>query len=177
MYLFIYQWLNKYWLTYYWEKAMAPHSSTVAWKIPMEEPGRLQSKGSLRVVHDWATSLSLPIIILVFHTCKIDLIYSCEVWWGLTNVGDLVAKSCLTLETPIDCSPPVSSVHRISQARIQELFAISFSKWWSQPEDQTWVSCIAGGLFTEWATREAVFTISEWDKNSLVRMLTEFLLK
>ena len=39
---------------------MAPHSSTLAWKIPwMEEPGRLQSMGSLRVGHDWATSLSL----------------------------------------------------------------------------------------------------------------------
>ena len=39
---------------------MAPHSSTLAWKIPlMEEPGRLQSLGSLRVGHDWATSLSL----------------------------------------------------------------------------------------------------------------------
>ena len=42
------------------EKAMAPHSSTLAWKIPWaEEPGRLQSMGSLRVGHDWATSLSL----------------------------------------------------------------------------------------------------------------------
>ena len=39
---------------------MAPHSSTVARKIPwMEEPGRLQSMGSLRVRHNWATSLSL----------------------------------------------------------------------------------------------------------------------
>ena len=35
------------------EKAMAPHSSTLAWKIPwMEEPGGLQSVGSLRVGHD-----------------------------------------------------------------------------------------------------------------------------
>ena len=42
------------------EKAMAPHSSTLAWKIPWtEEPGRLQSMGSLRVGHDWATSLWL----------------------------------------------------------------------------------------------------------------------
>ena len=42
------------------EKAMAPHSSTLAWKIPwMEEPGRLQSMGSLRVGHDWVTSLSI----------------------------------------------------------------------------------------------------------------------
>ena len=39
---------------------MAPHSSTLAWKIPlMEEPGGLQSMGSLRVGDDWATSLSL----------------------------------------------------------------------------------------------------------------------
>ena len=44
----------------YPEKAMAPHSSTLAWKIPWtEEPGRLQSMGSLRVGHDWVTSLSL----------------------------------------------------------------------------------------------------------------------
>ena len=35
------------------EKAMAPHSSTLAWKIPwMEEPGRLQFMGSLRVGHN-----------------------------------------------------------------------------------------------------------------------------
>ena len=40
-------------LRYAAEKAMAPHSSTLAWKIPwMEESGRLQSMGSLRVGHD-----------------------------------------------------------------------------------------------------------------------------
>ena len=38
---------------------MAPHSSTLAWKIPWtEEPGGLQSIGSLRFRHDWALSLS-----------------------------------------------------------------------------------------------------------------------
>ena len=42
------------------EKAVAPYSSTLAWQIPWtEEPGRLQSMGSLGVRHDWATSLSL----------------------------------------------------------------------------------------------------------------------
>ena len=42
------------------EKAMAPHSSTLAWKIPWtEEPVRLQSMGLWRVWHDWTTSLSL----------------------------------------------------------------------------------------------------------------------
>ena len=45
---------------YILEKAMAPHSSTLAWKIPWtEEPGRLQTMGSGRVGQDWATSLSL----------------------------------------------------------------------------------------------------------------------
>ena len=45
------------------EKAMAPHSSTLAWKIPwMEEPGGLQSMGSRRVVHDWATLLSFSLL-------------------------------------------------------------------------------------------------------------------
>ena len=44
------------------EKEMAIHSNTIAWKIPWtEEPGRLQSMGSQRVGHDWATSLSLSL--------------------------------------------------------------------------------------------------------------------
>ena len=48
--------------SYYTEKAMAPHSSTLAWKIPWtEEPGELQSLGSQRVRHDWATSLDMSI--------------------------------------------------------------------------------------------------------------------
>jgi len=42
------------------EKAMTPHSTTLAWKIPWtKEPGRLRSMGLWRVRHDWATSLSL----------------------------------------------------------------------------------------------------------------------
>ena len=49
------------------EKAMAPHSSSPAWKTPWtEEPGGLQSMGSLRVGHDWATSLS----IFTFMHCR-----------------------------------------------------------------------------------------------------------
>ena len=46
------------------EKAMASHSSTLAWKIPWtEEPGRLQSMGLLKVGHDLETSLSLFIFL------------------------------------------------------------------------------------------------------------------
>ena len=53
---------TRFWDEVYWylEKTMALHPSNLAWKIPwVEEPGRLQSTGSLRVKHDWATSLSL----------------------------------------------------------------------------------------------------------------------
>ena len=51
---------NKLLISSQTEKAMAPHSSTLAWKIPWtEEPGRLQSMGSRRVRHDWATSFLL----------------------------------------------------------------------------------------------------------------------
>ena len=48
---------NRKYLT---ESNLSTHSSTLAWKIPWtEEPGGLQSMGSRRVGHDWATSLSL----------------------------------------------------------------------------------------------------------------------
>ena len=60
----------------------------------------------------------------------------------------LVTKSCPTLCHPMNCSPPGSSVHGISQARILEWVAISFSRGSSRPRNQTFVSCLAGGLFT-----------------------------
>ena len=56
---------------------------------------------------------------------------------------------------PMDCSPQVSSVHRILQARILEWVAISSSRQSSWPRDRTSVSWIAGRFFTNWATREA----------------------
>ena len=71
---------------------------------------------------------------------------------GSRKVGGfccLVAKSCLTLETPWTvCSLPSPSVHRISQARILEWVAIFSSRGSSWPRDRTCVSCIAGRFFT-----------------------------
>ena len=49
---------------------------------------------------------------------------------------------------PMDCSLPVSSIHGISLARIMEWVATSCSRGYSQPRDQTHVSCIAGRFFT-----------------------------
>ena len=65
------------------------------------------------------------------------------------GAGGLIAKSYPTLCDPKDCSPPGSFVHGISQARILEWVAISFSRGYSQSQDQTCISCIAGGLLQE----------------------------
>ena len=52
------------------EKKKATHSSTLAWRIPWtEKPGRLQSIGSQRVGHDWATSLSLSLFFWKLYSC------------------------------------------------------------------------------------------------------------
>ena len=58
-----------------------------------------------------------------------------------------VSCSVSTLCDPMDCSSPGSSVQGISQARILERVAISFSRWSSQPRDWTRVCCTAGGFF------------------------------
>ena len=71
----------------------------------------------------------------------------------------LVAHSCLTLYGPMNCSPPGSSVHGILQARILEWVAIPFSRQSSWPREHTWVSCIAGGFFTFWTTREVQYIL------------------
>ena len=124
----------------YPEKAMAPHSSTLAWKIPWtEEPGRLQSVGSLRVGHDWsdlaAAAYLLPIFLFFTY-----------------GGGGLVSKSCLPLVTLwiVACQAPLF----IFLTRILEWVAIFFSRRSSQCRDWTWVFCLAGQFFTDWATRE-----------------------
>ena len=73
------------------EKAMAPHSSTLAWKIPwMEEPGGLQSMGSLRVGCDWATSLSLSTFIFHFHALEKEMAtHSSVLAWRIPGAGEL----------------------------------------------------------------------------------------
>ena len=62
-----------------------------------------------------------------------------------------VVQLCLTLCDPVGCSLPGSSVHRISQARILKWVIMLSSRGSSRPRDQTcvsYVSCVAGGIFT-----------------------------
>ena len=71
------------------EKAMALHSNTLAWKIPWkEEPGRLQSMGSWRVGHDWATSLS--IFAFHFHALEKEMAtHSNVLAWRIPGTAEL----------------------------------------------------------------------------------------
>ena len=75
-------------------------------------------------------------------------------WDFIMRVKVLVAQSCPTLCDPMDCSPPDSSVHGILEAGVLEWVAIPISRVSSWPRDWARVSCIAGGFFTIWATRE-----------------------
>ena len=65
------------------EKAMARHSSTLAWKIPWtEEPGRLQSTGSRRVGHDFT---------FTFHFCALEkemATHSSVLAWRIPGMGE-----------------------------------------------------------------------------------------
>ena len=63
-----------------------------------------------------------------------------------------VTHSCPTLCDPMDFSLPGSSVHGVFQVRVLEWAAISFSRGYSRPRDQTQVSRIVGRCFTVWAT-------------------------
>ena len=68
------------------EKAMAPHSSTLAWKIPwMEEPGRLRSMGSLRVGHDWSDFT----LTFHFHALEKEMAtHSSVLAWRIPGTGE-----------------------------------------------------------------------------------------
>ena len=68
----------------------------------------------------------------------------------------LVSQLCLTLCDPMDCSQPSCSVHGILQEKILEWVDIPFSRGSSRPRDWSQVSCIAGGVFTVWFTREVL---------------------
>ena len=82
----------------------------------------------------------------VRRVCKASKIKGCVA---------LVTLSCPIPCDPMHCTPLGSSVHGILQARILEWVAMPFSRGSSSPRDQTWVSCMAGSFFTDWATREA----------------------
>ena len=121
--------------------------------------------GSQRVAYNWELSLSSTILkwfpmghileesLPLNGTETVTYFWPVEGWWGVTPMIMLgcccsIPKLCPTLWDPMECSPPVSSVLGISQTRILEQVAISFSRGSSWLRDWTHVSCLAGGFFT-----------------------------
>ena len=100
--------------------AMAPHSSTLAWNIPwMEEPGRPQSMGPLRVGHDWATSLSLSCI-------------------GEGNGSPL---QCSCLENPRDGGTYWAAISGVAQSQTRLKRLSSSSIQWDVIQPHNWKRC------------------------------------
>ena len=130
------------------QKGIATHSSILAWRISWtEEPGELQSMGFQGVGHDWATNTFTFNIHTYIHTYLIHICtYMC------------VLSPSAVFDSMQPHGPPGSSVHGISQARILEWVAISFSRGSFWPRDPTCISCISC------AGRRIFFTTStSWD--------------
>ena len=145
---------------------MATHSSILTWRIPWtKEPGGLQSIGSQRVGHNWVTNIftfctkqNITILTFMnkprihkvnyfvshFHYFWFPYLYLSITWVSCTMLCWATSDFC----DPMDCSPPGSLSMGILQA-------MTSSKGSSQPGDRTKVSCIVGGFFSSWATREA----------------------
>ena len=87
-------------------------------------------------------------------------------WFDVLAIQSEVTQLSPTLCSPVDCSPPHSSVHGIFQARILEWAAISFSRGSSWPRDQTLVSHTVGRLFTVWAARTLKLWLTWTDHSS-----------
>ena len=101
----------------YMEKAMAPHSSTLAWEIPwMEEPGRLQSMGSLRVGHDWATALNWLNYFTIF-------------WWFLLYISAKVVHVSPCLKLPSHLPPHPIPLGCTTAIALSALFHASNLDW------------------------------------------------
>ena len=82
------------------------------------------------------------------YTAQLYLRLFWKLFYLVNQSESEVAQSCPTLCSPMDCSPPGSSVHRIFQERVLEWVAISFSRESSQPRDRTQVSHIVDRHFT-----------------------------
>ena len=106
---------------------------------------------------DWAgQTCSVPKSVRLVHSgnCLFQKNKSFNNFFFNVKCVVLVTQSCLILLDLMERGLPGSSIHGISQARILEWVAISFSRRSAQPRDWTHVSHIAGWFFTAWATRE-----------------------
>ena len=121
------------------EKAMATHSSTSAWQIPWtEEPGGLQSTGSLGVPHDWATLLSLFTFMHWKRTWQPTPVFlPGESHWGAWWAA--VSGVTQSRRTQLKWLSSSSSAHRVKASDRHELFWPHYlSIWWHPSSLQEW---------------------------------------
>ena len=93
--------------------------------------------------------------------CTLSHSVMCLSLASIPDIDESESVSCSVVTDsfdPRDCSPPVSSVHGILQARVLEWLAISFSRGSPRRRDRTRLSHTAGGFFAFWATREALIS-------------------
>ena len=126
------------------------HSSTLAWKIPWtEKPGGLQSMGSQRVIHDWATSLSL---------------FTFMHWRGNGN-----PLQCSCLESPRDGGAWWAAVYGVAQSQTWLKWLSSSSSSWEVVLTQLGFAMSSGpagsiswgrdlGQFEKWVTFTAALS-------------------
>ena len=82
--------------------------------------------------------------------CK-ECVWMCACLQGFETIVVLVAKLCPSFCDPMNYNPQGSSVHGISQARLLEWVAISFSRGSSQTRDRTCISCVGRHILYHWA--------------------------
>ena len=98
------------------EKAVAPHSSTLGWKIPwMEEPGGLQSMGSLRVGHDFTFTFH-------FHALEKEMVtHSSVLAWRIPGTGEPGGLPSVGSQSWTRLKRLSSSIHTILEAKLNYL--------------------------------------------------------
>ena len=159
------------------EKRMATHCNILVWRMPWTgEPGRLWvtvhgvSKSQTQLSYQQHLMLAVSFLHqldkghielreFLFLICQeftfLKSWICIELWLSVPHCYCLIVKSCPILCDSMNCSPPGSSVHEISQARTLERVAISIFRGSSWPRDQTCVSCIDRQILYHGATREA----------------------
>ena len=147
------------------EEGIATHSSILAWRIQWTEgPGGLQSIGSQRVGHDWSSLACMHMwkweSLSHVHLCDP---MDCGPWNppgqnpGVGNLSLVPGIFPTQGSNPglAHCKWILYQLSHRGSPRILEWVSYPFSSGSSQPRNQTRVSCIVGGFFTNWIIREA----------------------
>ena len=138
------------------EKEMATHSSTLAWRIPWtEKPGRLQSTGSQRVGHDWATSLHLT----HFNTATFETLCT-ALTQGLDDMENRVEKVSLSLSQNRSLSHLFQPCELRDKSNWLALMEITF---WLEKQETN----VSKGSPCYWKQNKVIIWNVTWDEKGL----------